>query len=156
MIGPLHCRQVIYVTHLSAKESKPLSHGELVRKCNTVQEICAKKDCFLYFIQFNNDTGSDLLIQAKKTDFVYHQMRVMTSNTAQLLTTIQSITELFKVAEELASLKSLHGTTKREDLFLSVCKELELPQTKNKGERAPSMTGKKRSFIHRIRQKISM
>jgi hypothetical protein len=54
-------------------------------------------------------------------------MRVMTSNTAQLLTTIQSITELFKVAEELASLKSLHGTTKREDLFLSVCKELELP-----------------------------
>jgi hypothetical protein len=53
-----------------------------------------------------------------------------TSNTARLLIVIQGVTESFEVGKGLASLKSLHGITTGEDLFLSVCKtmkELELP-----------------------------
>jgi hypothetical protein len=43
---------------------------------------------------------------------------------------IRDIIGSFEVVEELATAKSLHGTTTEEDLFLSMCetmKELELP-----------------------------
>jgi hypothetical protein len=57
------------------------------------------------------------------------------------------------VVEDPDSLKSLHGTTTGEDLFLSVCeamKELELPGIKLKEvttDGAPSMTGKKTGLM---------
>jgi hypothetical protein len=41
-----------------------------------------------------------------------------TSDTVQLLIINPGITQSFKVLEELASLKSLHGTKTMEDLFL--------------------------------------
>jgi hypothetical protein len=64
------------------------------------------------------------------------------------------------VVEELASLKSLHGTVTGGDLFLSVCKtikELELPLTELNEvttDRAPSMTGRKRGLMSRIRREM--
>jgi hypothetical protein len=61
------------------------------------------------------------------------------------------------VAEELISLKSLHGTTRGENSFLGVCesmKELELAWTKLKKvtkDRAPSVNGNRTGVMDRIK-----
>lgn len=52
------------------------------------------------------------------------------SDTAQLVIVIRGKTESFQVVQELIRLKNLFGTTRGEDLFLSVCgnrMELDLP-----------------------------
>jgi hypothetical protein len=58
-----------------------------------------------------------------------------TSDAVHLFIAIRGLTESCDVVEQLVNLKSLHGTTTGEDLFLSACeamKELEFPWTKLK------------------------
>jgi hypothetical protein len=160
------------VAHLLAKESKPFSVGEFVRKClqHIVQEIW-KKELFntvslsyATMTQQVEDISSDLLNQLRNKAKEFESFCLVldenndTSDTAQLLIVIQGITECFEVVKKLGSLISLYGTT-REDFFLvCVCetvKELEHPWTKLRGvaaNRSPSIIGKKTSLINRIRQ----
>lgn len=81
-------------------------------------------------------------------------------DTAQLLIFLRGVNSNFEVSEELAALKSLKGTTTREDIFGKVCQtmgELDLGWSKLASittDGTPSMVGALSGLIGRMNREV--
>ncbi|XP_068103334.1 general transcription factor II-I repeat domain-containing protein 2A-like [Hyperolius riggenbachi] len=112
------------------------------------------------------DLGSDLQLQLKKkaSQFVMFSIAADestdVSDVAQLLVFIRGVTPMFEITEELAAMKSMHGTTTGEDLFREVSEvinDLALDWSKLVGvttDGAKSMVGRHNGLVARVSQKV--
>jgi hypothetical protein len=124
------------VAQLLAKESKPFSDEEFVRRHLQLmlQDICQEKETvpalYVCLVQQRRDKiilvvnylmNSKTKLKNLKAFLALDESND-TSVAAQLLIVIRRKSESFEVVEELASLKSLNGTATREDFFLECVK----------------------------------
>ncbi|XP_068089524.1 general transcription factor II-I repeat domain-containing protein 2-like [Hyperolius riggenbachi] len=164
------------VAHILSREAKPFSEGECVKRCilAVVEELCPEKKSEIEAVSLSRmtitrrveDLGSDLQLQLKKkaSQFVMFSIAADestdVSDTAQLLVFIRGVTPMFEITEELAAMKSMHGTTTGEDLFREVSEvinDLALDWSKLVGvttDGAKSMVGRHNGLVARVSQKV--
>eukprot|EP00102_Acyrthosiphon_pisum_P014337 XP_008184341.1 PREDICTED: general transcription factor II-I repeat domain-containing protein 2-like [Acyrthosiphon pisum] len=165
------------VAQLIAKESKPFSDGEFVKKCmsHVIDEICPENKCLFEQVSLSRQTitrriedlGLNLFeqVQDRVKHFQYFSIALDEStdmvDTAQLLIFLRGVNANFEITEELGALESLSGTTTGEDIFKAL-----LNTFKNLGldfenlvsittDGAKSMIGSKSGLIGRINSKMS-
>lgn len=121
------------ISHKIAKNSKPFSEGEFVKEClvDSVAIICpGKKEAFEQITLSRQtvtrrvkDIAGNLKLQLQHEvvsfDFFSLDKSFDVRDTVQLLVFVRGITD-FKITEELAAVRSMHGTTTGRDLFTEV------------------------------------
>ena len=157
-----------------ATETKPLSDGDLIKKCilTAVEEIIPEKIELFKDISLSRNTitrrveniGKNILtqLQTKAQQFKYFSLALDestdTTDTVQLLIIIRGIDNNFNITEELASLESMHDRTTEADIFEKVdhcIKNLGLDWINLScitTDGAPNMRGENIGFIGRVFQ----
>lgn len=160
------------VAHLLAAHSKPFTDGEFGKAVMlaVAEEVCPDKNDAFNAVSLSaqtmtrriEDMGGNVFdqLREKASEFKFFALAMDESNdvqdTAQLLIFIRGVNTRFEVSEELASLRSLKGTTTGEDLFVEVCKtmgELGLQWSNFASvttDGAPSMVGATRGLVGRL------
>ncbi|KAL3853930.1 hypothetical protein ACJMK2_013225 [Sinanodonta woodiana] len=164
------------VAHVLSKEAKPFSERECVKKCilAVVEEFCPEKKSAIETVSLSRmtitrqveDLGSDLLLQLKTKAGQFEMLSIAAdestdvSDTVQLLVCIRGINTTIEITEELAAIKSLHGTTTSEDLFREVSgviDDLEPDWSKLVGmttNGSRSMVGRHNGLVARVCQQV--
>lgn len=128
------------IAHLLAQKGKPFTDSELIKSCLLVaaEEICPEKIDLFQSVSLSarttvrriEDIGEQIKtkLKEKAKNFKWFSLALDEStdinDTAQLLLFIRGVNTEFEVTEELASMNSLHGTTRGEDIFKEVEKTL--------------------------------
>ena len=126
----------LHISKLIAEHNKPFTDGEFIKKCilAAFNEICPEKIKKFEDISLsartvvrrieNISTNMFNKLKENSSQFEYFSVALDESNditsTAQLLIFIRGIDKQFCVTEELAALKSFHGNTRGEDIFLQL------------------------------------
>lgn len=156
------------VAYNIAKSNKTLSDGEFVKTCMLqVSEImCPDKKKEFEAVSLSRKTITSRIevidkqllsqLESKIKDFKFCSFALDEStditDTAQLLIFIRGINENFVVTEELASMRSLKGTTKGADIFQEFKETITSLKVSEKNicnittDGAPNMTGAKTGF----------
>jgi len=129
------------VASIIAKEGKPFTDGEFVKKCilETVEEITPNAVKSFSCVSLSastvtrriEDLGSDISLQLKERarNFTHFSLALDESedisHTSQLIIFVRGINQNFEVCEELATLKSLKDATTGENIFLSLTETLD-------------------------------
>lgn len=156
----------LQISKLIAEHNKPFTDGEFIKNCilAAVNEICPDKIKNFQDISLSartvvrriEDISTNLFNKLKETStkFEYFSLALDESNdvcsTAQLLIFIRGIDKEFNVTEELAALKSLHGNTKGEDLFLQLIDVFNMYNLKWENLRCVTTDGAKNMVGHNI------
>ncbi|XP_073332529.1 general transcription factor II-I repeat domain-containing protein 2-like [Pagrus major] len=160
------------VAHLLATHGKPFTDGDFVKECMlaVAEEVCPDNKDALNAVSLSantmtrrtEDLGDNVYDQLheKASEFDFFALAIDESNdvqdTAQLLIFIRGVSASFEVSEELASLKSLKGTTTGEDIYVQVSRtmdDLNLHWSKLASittDGAPSMVGTTRGLVGRL------
>lgn len=164
------------IAQLIAKRGKAFATGEFVKECLTLaaDALCpAKKDLFKSISLSRNtitrrveDLSRDISEQVhnKAQDFCYYSVALDestdVSDSAQLLIFLRGVNENFEVTQELASMQTLHGTTKGTDLFGcldTVLAQYKLPWENMAGittDGAPAMVGSRSGLATLVGEKV--
>ena len=166
----------LHISHLIAKHNKPFTDGEFIKKCIlvAVDEICPEKKNFFENLSLSAHTivrrieniSTNIFDKLKENSaqFEYFSLALDESNditsTAQLLIFIRGIDKDFCVTEELAALKSLHGNTRGEDIFLQLSDVFNMNNLKWEKlvnvttDGAKNMTGHNTGLVGMINKKL--
>ena len=161
-----------------ALASKPFSDGEFIKQCmvKTTGLLCpdtkskyeqislSRRAVTRRMEQIDEHLANEL--KGKADSFVFYSLALDESNdvrdTAQLLIFVRGINDNFEIIEELsASLESLKGTTRREDLFLKVTDVIgrfKSPWNKLKhviNDGSPNLTGKNVGLLKILQDKMN-
>ncbi|CAI9726380.1 Hypothetical predicted protein [Octopus vulgaris] len=145
---------------------KRSNHIAMVKECilTAVENICPEKLNLFGNIRLSKRTVSDRIkdiaddiqnsLKCDSPEFALYSLAIDEatdmSNIAQMAIFIRGLTVKFNIREEFPALKSVHGTTRGEELFQivnSALKEFDLPYEKMCGlvtDGAPSMVGREK------------
>ncbi|KAI5150109.1 hypothetical protein ENBRE01_1306 [Enteropsectra breve] len=128
------------ITNILAKLGKPFTDGNIIKSCllTAVEELCPEQFELFHSIclsprsiarridEIGNNITDQLVERTKAFKWFSLALDESTdiTDTAQLLIFIRGISAEFEITEELASLNSINGTTKGENIFLEVEKTL--------------------------------
>ncbi|PVD27787.1 hypothetical protein C0Q70_12960 [Pomacea canaliculata] len=165
------------VAHILSREVKPFSDGECVKKCllAVVEELCPEKKNAFEAVSLSRttiarrveDMGKHLQSKLRDKAARFEMFSIAadestdSSDTAQLLVFIRGTNSDFKLTEELAAMRGMHGNTIGEDLFKEVSAVIEglaLPWEKLVGvttDGARSMVGCHSGLASRLLEKSS-
>ncbi|XP_066512762.1 general transcription factor II-I repeat domain-containing protein 2A-like [Hoplias malabaricus] len=159
-----------------AKSGQPFTEGEFVKNCmmKVCDVLCPDKTRAFANVSLSRNTvanrvcemATDLKTQLieRAKDFVAYSLAVDettdATDTAQLVIFIHGVDSNLCVTEEILDIKSMHGTTKGEDIFGNVFQsvtDMKLPWEKLVGlttDGAPAMCGEKNGLVGRMRSKM--
>uniref|UniRef100_A0A8C8SQM6 SPIN-DOC-like zinc-finger domain-containing protein n=1 Tax=Pelusios castaneus TaxID=367368 RepID=A0A8C8SQM6_9SAUR len=169
-------RASFQVAKLIARTGRPFVEGEFVKECllSVAKEMCPEKADLFSTVSLSGPTitrrieemGDNLhqRLQNSSKKLCYFSLALDESNdvrdSAQLLIFIRGTNDYFEVTEELATLKSIKGTTTGEDIYEKVpqtVNDLELDWAKLVSvttDGAPSMVGSMKGVVARINQEM--
>ncbi|XP_065444398.1 general transcription factor II-I repeat domain-containing protein 2A-like [Chrysemys picta bellii] len=159
-----------------AKSGRPFTEGEFVKNCmmKVCDVLCPDKTRAFANVSLSRNTvanrvcemATDLKTQLteRAKDFVAYSLAVDettdATDTAQLAIFIRGVDSNLCVTEEILDIKSMHGTTKGEDIFGNVFQsvtDMKLPWEKLvelTTDGAPAMCGEKNGLVGRMRSKM--
>lgn len=170
----LATRASYVVAYNIAKSNKTFSDGEFVKTCllQVCDILCPEKTRDFEAVSLSRKTITSRIEAINKQFVTQLESKISTfkfcsfaldestdiTDTAQLLIFIRGIDDNFGVTEELASMRSLRGTTKGSDIFeefQETITSLKVPLTticNITTDGAPNMTGAKSGFVGKFNE----